>query len=165
VVAIAEDLIRPDRRHGLVIVNGHGGNWASLVCVAQELGSRSGEGRIAVCSWWQLAEETIAANHQSMERGAGHAGELETSAMMAALPMLVRKELVPESTADQRTGALIAQATHYQWIDFKRLPNGVEGFPRTATSHFGAVALEAAGSRLAELAAELSAHRTAPGKR
>jgi len=68
----------------MVFVNGHGGNTSALDEAARTL---RGEGIFSfVFSWWRAIPEAIAA---VIETGGSHAGEMETSAVLAFAPELV----------------------------------------------------------------------------
>jgi len=126
----------------LVFVNGHGGNAPALDEAARNLRR---EGIFAyVFSWWRAIPEVIA---QTIETGGSHAGEMETSAVLAFAP-----ELVDEA----RYGEAVAGAAP-EWG--KRL-HGIEvGFDTRDFSANGATgdpsrASAAKGDRLLDAAAE-----------
>jgi creatinine amidohydrolase len=67
----------------VLVVNGHGGNRGPLLALALETGT-------PVVSYWELAAAEIAARFP-VDSSIGHAGEAETSLMLAAFPELVGK--------------------------------------------------------------------------
>lgn len=114
------ELVRSaDWSGGVVLVNGHGGNALPVHRAASKL---LGEGR-RVLSWWP-----------HIRNGDAHAGESETSMMLALAPTLVRMKRAeagrPEPIVDLidelRAGGVRAVS-----------PNGVLGDPRRATANHG----------------------------
>ena len=114
------ELVRSaDWSGGVVLVNGHGGNALPVQRAASKL---LGEGR-RVLAWWP-----------QIRNGDAHAGESETSMMLALAPTLVRMRRAeagrPEPIADLidelRVGGVRAVS-----------PNGVLGDPRRATANHG----------------------------
>jgi mycofactocin precursor peptide peptidase len=114
------ELVRSaDWSGGVVLVNGHGGNALPVQRAASKL---LGEGR-RVLAWWP-----------QIRNGDAHAGESETSMMLALAPALVRMKRAeagrPEPIVDLidelRAGGVRAVS-----------PNGVLGDPRRATANHG----------------------------
>jgi creatinine amidohydrolase len=114
------ELVRSaDWSGGVVLVNGHGGNALPVQRAASKL---LGEGR-RVLAWWPHIRD-----------GDAHAGESETSMMLALAPALVRMKRAeagrPEPIIDLidelRAGGVRAVS-----------PNGVLGDPRRATANHG----------------------------
>lgn len=155
IVTLMEQLLLPERNRALLIVNGHGGNWASIACAIDEFGSVHGETQAAACSWWQLVRDAIEVNIGASDPGIGHAGACETSVMLALRPELVEIDLAPEMTttsAGTSEGGAFA-STLYHWRDFARhFPDGVVGTPRAATAQAGQAIIEVAAQRLVLLA-------------
>jgi creatinine amidohydrolase len=114
------ELVRSaDWSGGVVLVNGHGGNALPVQRAASKL---LGEGR-RVLAWWPR-----------IRNGDAHAGESETSMMLALAPQLVRMARAeagrPEPIVD-----LIDElrANGVRAVS----PNGVLGDPRKATASHG----------------------------
>ena len=114
------ELVRSaDWSSGVVLVNGHGGNALPVQRATNKL---LGEGR-RVLSWWP-----------NIRNGDAHAGESETSMMLALAPTLVRMSRAeagrPEPIVD-----LIDElrANGVRAVS----PNGVLGDPRQATERHG----------------------------
>lgn len=114
------ELVRSaDWSAGVVLVNGHGGN---AMPVQRAVNKLLGEGR-RVLAWWP-----------HIRNGDAHAGETETSMMLALAPTLVRMTRVeagrPEPIVD-----LIEElrANGVRAVS----PNGVLGDPRGATAVHG----------------------------
>ena len=114
------ELVRSaDWSAGVVLVNGHGGNAVPVQRAASTL---LGEGR-RVLAWWP-----------HIRNGDAHAGETETSMMLAIAPALVRMtraeagrpEPIVDLIDDLRANGVRAVS-----------PNGVLGDPRPATAIHG----------------------------
>jgi creatinine amidohydrolase len=72
----------------LCVVNGHGGNSTPIAMAARDVSSRS-ELAIIVIDWWR----DLASDASKLFSSPGHAGEDETSAMLAISPEIVKMEL------------------------------------------------------------------------
>jgi mycofactocin precursor peptide peptidase len=114
------ELVRSaDWSAGVVLVNGHGGNARPVQRATNKL---LGEGR-RVLAWWPQIRD-----------GDAHAGETETSMMLAIAPTLVRlsraepgrSEPIAELIDEVRAGGVRAVS-----------PNGILGDPRGATVNHG----------------------------
>lgn len=114
------ELVRSaDWSGGVVLVNGHGGNSLPVQRAASKL---LGEGRRVLAFWPHIRD------------GDAHAGESETSMMLALAPTLVRMsraeagrpEPIVDLIDDLRAGGVRAVS-----------PNGVLGDPRRATANHG----------------------------
>ena len=114
------ELVRSaDWSAGVVLVNGHGGNSHPVQRAANTL---IGEGR-RVLAWWP-----------HIRNGDAHAGESETSMMLALAPELVRmtraeagrQEPLVELIDELRSNGMKAVS-----------PNGILGDPRGATANHG----------------------------
>lgn len=146
------DLGRSIKRAGfrrLVIVNGHGGNMTALNAMSAELTQALGIS-VAITTYFQLAEAAIAPILDD-QPGVLHAGEAETSMMLAVQPDLVDKSRLNEAQGPitARAGAALGGAMH-RWRSFKDITaSGVLGDARRATA--------AKGDRLLEAAAEVLA--------
>jgi mycofactocin precursor peptide peptidase len=114
------ELVRSaDWSAGVVLVNGHGGNARPVQRATNKL---LGEGR-RVLAWWP-----------HIRNGDAHAGESETSMMLALAPQLVhmnraeagRPEAIVDLIDDLRANGVRAVS-----------PNGVLGDPRQASANHG----------------------------
>jgi creatinine amidohydrolase len=151
-ISVVSDLLRTGTSRSVIVLNGHGGNWASITCALDELGGTRGELPVAACSWWHLVPDLIEPHDVPGKERVGHAGAIETSAMLALMPDLVALELAPD-TMSPDAGAITSA---YIWRDFARLdPSGVIGTPRRATASFGHELVQTAAARLVQLAAAL----------
>jgi creatinine amidohydrolase len=151
--ALVFDLARSIETAGfrrLVIVNGHGGNMTALNAMSAELTEELGI-RVAITTYFQLAEEGIAPILED-QPGVLHAGEAETSMVLAVRPDLVREERLAEAHGPgaARAGAVLGAAFH-EWRSFKETTaTGVIGDARRATAEKGHRLLEAAARTLAD---------------
>ncbi|TWS18444.1 mycofactocin biosynthesis peptidyl-dipeptidase MftE [Tsukamurella asaccharolytica] len=130
---VVVELVRSASRWAsrIALINGHGGNLDALRAAVARLRS---EGRDAV--WFPCV----------FPGGDAHAGETETSVLIAADPGTVRADrLAPGETAP--IGALIDRLRAEGVAAVA--PNGVLGDPTTATAGNGAHLLEAAVGHLA----------------
>ena len=114
------ELVRSaDWSAGVVLVNGHGGNAMPVQRAANKL---LGEGR-RVLAWWPHIRNADA-----------HAGETETSMMLAIAPALVRMTRAEAG----RTEPLVDLIDDLRASGVRAVsPNGVLGDPRQATINHG----------------------------
>ncbi len=121
--------------HGLkrlLIVNGHDGNIAAIESAAREFKVDHPEMRIAVLeAWWATAGELLPEDAFEVWGGLGHAGEGETSMMLAVAPELV--------DMSQARGVVPELPVHVQlkWTFDEITPYGVTGDPTKATLEKG----------------------------
>ncbi|MTD56413.1 creatininase family protein [Amycolatopsis pithecellobii] len=121
----------------VLIVNGHGGNDEIMRLAVKQYALRA-DVALAACSYWSLGEF----------QNVGHAGEFETSLMLATHP-----ELVGEPGPRPEVAGLFAQRPypgltverHGEWAR----AGGSTGGATEATAEKGAAALEARASALA----------------
>jgi creatinine amidohydrolase len=111
----------------VLVVNGHGGNRGPLITLGVEDGVES-------LSYWELVRATRLSALFPFDLGSvGHAGEFETSEMMAAFPALVGEPgFAHEPIMEQNAAFLVADMGE----------SGVLGDPRAATAEGGAAVLE-----------------------
>lgn len=122
-------------KHGikkLLVVNGHDGNIAAIETAAREFRVDHPEMRIAVLeAWWVTAGELLPSDTFEVWGGLGHAGEGETSMMLAVDPELVEMErargVVPE----------LPMHVQVKWVFDELTPYGVTGDPTKATAEKG----------------------------
>ncbi|HAZ28032.1 TPA: creatininase [Candidatus Acetothermia bacterium] len=143
VVGVAQGLAS----HGLcriVFVNGHGGNMAALDEAARKLRQ---EGVFAyVYAWWRAIPEVIAA---TIETGGSHAGEMETSSVLAHSPDLVNTTRYAEAVAGAaREWGLRLHGVEigFDTRDFSQ--SGAVGNPARSTAEKGDKLLTASAERL-----------------
>jgi creatinine amidohydrolase len=145
----------------LAILNGHGGNNAVLEIVARDLRMRH-EMIVTVSSWFGFAEyegviDTAALAHDL------HAGDIETSAMLAARPDLVEMNLarnfVPASQEWEKTSRFIGltgQPARPGWIVDDLNAHGACGDASAATAEKGERLLDSAAQNFAAFLAEFA---------
>lgn len=148
--ALLRDLLASIRRAGfgrVVIVNGHGGNMTALNAMSAELGR---DRELAITTYFQLAEAAMAP-HLEDQPGVLHAGEAETSMMLALRPQSVDTTRLAEARGPMpERGSALASPLH-RWRSFADLTKtGVIGDARRATAAKGELLLEAAATALAE---------------
>lgn len=121
--------------HGLtrlLIINGHDGNAAAIEAATREFRVEHPDMKIAVLeAWWQTGAELLPEGTFEVWGGLGHAGEGETSMMLAVAP-----ELVEMSRA---RGVVPELPLHVQvkWRFQELTPYGVTGDPTKATVEKG----------------------------
>ena len=133
----------------LVIVNSHGGNVTSLDIVARDLRVRLGM-LVVTASWHRFGYPDEVASAAERTHGI-HAGDVETSLMMAFRPELVRsgelRDFTPASMAIERefTWLRVTQPIGFGWMAQDNSPAGAMGNAAAATpvkgeraAHFGA---------------------------
>lgn len=150
--ALLRNLCRSIRHHGfrrIFLLNGHGGNIAALNVICSEL-VRELEGlRVVSGTYWTLPEVAEKfAEILEVQQNVRHAGEAETSMMLALEP-----ELVDQSILNQADGT--PEIPFYgsgvsSWVSFKEVSaNGVIGSPSVATAAKGELLLEVAADGIA----------------
>jgi creatinine amidohydrolase len=105
---IGESLARAGLRK-LVLVTSHGGNAAAMELVARDLRAR--HGMLAVTVGWHrfgYADDTFSSEEK---RHGIHAGDIETSLMLAAKAETVRMEKAPNATP-----ATVGMAREFKWL-------------------------------------------------
>lgn len=145
----------------LVLFNGHGGNTAILQVAARELRIRH-DLIVALCSWSGLSETDGLFDSAAHARDL-HAGDSETSAMLAARPDLVDMSQARDfRTAMQdwaevfRFTGLTGQPAAPGWIIDDLNPEGACGDASAATADKGQALLDSAGRNFARFLAEFA---------
>jgi creatinine amidohydrolase len=154
VARVITDLVASLETHGVkkcVLLNGHGGN--DLKWILREL-HLSTKVHLFLCNWYRM----VADQYKEIFEDAGdHAGEMETSMILA-----LRPELVAMERADAGTMARTRfEAVNKGWIEITRpwhllTTNSGAGDPGPATAEKGRKITEVAVSRLADFLVELS---------
>jgi creatinine amidohydrolase len=148
----------------LLIFNSHGGQVSLTDIVARELRTRSNL-IVYSCSWWNLPLGEAATGQFSAEehRFGVHAGEIETSLMLALQPQKVDMARAQNfgSTSRDRAGRYPilgnGHSAKLAWHMQDYNPEGAAGNAAAATAAKGQALLQAAGRELAALLAEFSA--------
>lgn len=161
---VLHDIAASIRRAGiprLMILNGHGGNRALLELACRDL--RAELGLItAHVAWDDLAEAASVVGAAEAQNGL-HAGDVETSAMLAAHPDKVRKDL----TEDFGSAHLTWQQSHPDlglgaaplrpgWLMVDLNPKGAIGNATAATAQKGEALLNTAARTLARLVSDFA---------
>jgi creatinine amidohydrolase len=140
----------------LVLFNTHGGNTSLIDVMARDLRAEFGLRTFAMHGSGGISFEGL----NPQERAYGfHAGEVETSFLLASVPELVDQSAYTSNyIADITKPAMLlpenAPAT-FAWLTKDIAASGVMGDPRPATSEKGARWLEQAAARLAAALTEM----------
>ncbi len=146
----------------LVLFNAHGGHVGAMDIVAREL--RAAHGLIVYSvSWFNLPLGEAGERFSAHEHRFGvHAGEIETSMMLALTPQLVRMGEARDfsSTSQQRSAdyALLGngKSAKLGWAMEDYNAHGAAGNAAAATPENGQAVIDAAARQLALLLAEVS---------
>lgn len=152
--AVITDLTASVAQHGikkLVLVNGHGGN--DLKWLLRQLYGTTPV-QLFLCNWYKVAAD----RYRDVFQDAGdHAGEMETSMMLALQPELVHLERADAgATAQSRF-----EAVRNGWVEITRpwhllTTNSGAGDPRPATAAKGEAITNIVVERLSNFLVELS---------
>jgi len=131
----------------IIILNGHHGNMGALQYVAQELNGRlPRDVRVHTIHYWHL-----------MKSDFDHAGEVETSLVLAIAPGLVRMDMaMPNSKKLSKSKAAYSSMANAPGSFPKITGNGVWGDPRKATAAKGERWIKEITTGLAETITELA---------
>jgi creatinine amidohydrolase len=149
------DLVDSLGTHGvdrLLILNGHGGN--DLKWVLREL-HRSTKVHLFLCNWYKMIGDVYSSIFREKD---DHAGEMETSLVLAHAPGLV--ELDRADAGSVRPTRF--EAINCGWVEITRpwhllTTNSGSGDPRAATAEKGRQVTELAAERIGGFLAELAA--------
>ena len=150
--ALLKNLCRSIRHHGfqrIFFLNGHGGNIAALNVICSEFVRELDGLRVVSGTYWTLPEVAEKfAEILEVQNNVRHAGEAETSMMLALEP-----ELVDQARLSQADGTLdipFYESGVSRWVSFKEVSaNGVIGSPSAATAAKGELLLEVAAEGIA----------------
>lgn len=152
--AVITDLVASLATHGIrkcVLLNGHGGN--DLKWVLRELHLKTPV-QLFLCNWYKVAADRY---DELFEDAGDHAGEMETSMILAHFPALV-----DAARADAGTMAKSRfEAVNRGWVEITRpwhllTTNSGAGDPRPATAEKGHALTEVVVERLASFLDELA---------
>ena len=157
---LVKDVCRSIIRHGfrrIIVLNGHGGNFAPLQIAIREL---KGEVNavIALVNWWDLVADVIRGVRES--KVMHHADEVETSVALALgqrVMMDKAVDFVPEPFSDYYTLDLVSPPPKlmvFGWLKRKGA-GGVVGEASKASREKGEIIVETAVSRIIDLAQRL----------
>jgi creatinine amidohydrolase len=161
---VLQDIAASVRRAGvprLLILNGHGGNRALLELACRDL--RADLGLVTAHVAWDDLAGVGAVTGEDEARNGLHAGDVETSAMLAAHPALVRMD----RAKDFGSAHLGWQAAHPDlglgaaplrpgWLMGDLNPQGAVGNAAAATAAKGEALLTNAARNLARLVADFA---------
>jgi creatinine amidohydrolase len=122
----------------LVLLNGHGGNTPALTHAARAIADRAPGARVALINWWLDYASAI----RSVCEGQGHAGEDETSALLAIDPTLVDMTRASANTTKHRLRVFEKGGGR------KLMPQAVTGDGRKGTAEKGAQILDLVSNAL-----------------
>jgi creatinine amidohydrolase len=153
------DLIDSLVNHGIrkiVLLNSHGGNeWKPLL---RDLHGRT-PARLFLCNWFKVLDDVY---DSIFDRHEDHAGEMETSIILAYHPELVGKKADGTLAADDGAkSATRFEAVNKGWVSITRpwhllTTNTGAGNPHAATADKGRRAVELIVDRIAPFLKELS---------
>jgi creatinine amidohydrolase len=127
----------------IVLLNGHGGNHSPLLLAAEEVAREFPGVEIWLINWWLDFREDILSICSSQ----GHAGQDETSVMLAIRPELVR---MGEAKGERRTSRVRVIRKD---IGRELFPDGVNDDPSLATAEKGEAILSVVSEKIARLIA------------
>ncbi len=125
----------------IILINGHGGNVCPLIEAGEELTGENEDIEVWLINWWIDFREDILEICSSQ----GHAGEDETSVIMAIRPDLVRMEKAEGRKVSY--GVRIIRKD----MGLQELPDAINNDPRGASGEKGEKILEAVSERIADL--------------
>ena len=130
----------------IIVVNGHHGNTGALQYISQELHNKIARNvNVHAIHYWQM-----------MRREFDHAGEVETSLVLAIAPELVHmNRAMPNSKKLSKSKAAYSSITNVPGSFPKITGNGVWGNPRKATAAKGENLIKEITSNLARTIIEL----------
>ena len=144
-----------------VLFNAHGGNQAVGQLALERLGEQYPDKNIAMVTWWKLDSKLLMELSQTGSGGVGHAGEFETSIMLALASDSVRQERIPENLTNRPTypwaeGDMLrgSEATYFRKVE-EMAPNGVYGEPSAANTRLGAQITDLVSTRFASILDDL----------
>jgi creatinine amidohydrolase len=131
----------------IIVINGHHGNIGALQYVAQDLKGRIPDGvSVHVLHYW----------HQMKNDELGHAGEVETSLVLAIAPELVKMEKAKAGAIKpMKSKAAYASIANSPGSFVKMTGNGVWGDPKKASAETGQRLLKEITAGLAKTISEL----------
>ncbi len=158
-ITLLEDIVGSLHAHGLqrfLVVNGHGGNAATIAVAIEEIKQRSDVPLIASIFGYALIAEQARLHFPAS--AIGHGGADEAAVVMAAAPHLGKPHAAaPDFTGAQaETAALLGAYGGTLARRFEELTrNGVTADATPATLELGQQILDGAAQRLAEIIAVL----------
>jgi creatinine amidohydrolase len=143
-----------------ILLNSHGGNLSALDVVLAKCRQQYPHVRMVLVTYWNVAAADLQKLRESAVGGMGHAGELETSLVLAIRPGLVRTEhLRPDGGwsvsrflgKDMLSGGCASVSRSFSEISTA----GAVGDPRTASAEKGESFFRVIITQLADLVRDL----------
>ena len=154
------DIVASMVGHGfqkILVQNSHGGNSSGISVLLQRLMERFGDQEIEFYSRWAWGGgEKFDEIRELGNKGSGHAGETETSMIMAMRPDLVRTDKLDED--GEREGMRVPGVSSYHRFD-QRTRHGGVGDPRPGSAGKGERLLDVSADEIAEQIKEIRALR------
>ena len=149
------DIVASMVGHGfqkILVQNSHGGNSSGISVLLQRLMERYPEGEVEFYFRWAWASGDKLDEIREPGRGSGHAGETETSMVMAMRPDLVRTDKLDAD--GERDGMRVPGVASYYRFD-QRTRHGGVGDPRVASAEKGERMLDASAEEVAAQVLEI----------
>lgn len=141
-IAALEDIFRSLHRHGfrrVLVVNGHGGNAASLASAVQMVTQDLVGLRVKSFEWWTDAESYRVVIEMLGEQVGSHASPGETSFMLAVCPRAVKLNRLTGCDAPAKPSREMTTVQNFA----QKYPDGIMGRdPRGATRQVGEALLK-----------------------
>jgi creatinine amidohydrolase len=156
--AVVSDLVESVSRSGIrkmLILNSHGGN--ELKPMVRELAGKT-DVHLFTCDWFRMIKEAYSEIFDCPE---DHAGEMETSIILARHPELVARSLSGDLLADAgRVRPSRFEAVNRGWVSISRrwdllTTNTGSGNPHKATAEKGEKAIDWIADRLGQFLYQL----------
>ena len=130
------------------IINFHGGNSAALEALLKEMGRND----VYLIHFWRAVKDVMSRLSEQSEMGIEHAGEFETSFMLATRPDLVGDgDRGPESSISTLGGRTFGRT----WFSDEMTQTGAFGGAGLASAEKGGIFIESGLSALAEIIDEI----------
>lgn len=141
-IAVLEDILRSLYRHGfrrVLVVNGHGGNAASLASAVQVVTQDESGLRVKVFEWWTDAEAYRVVIERLGEQVGSHASPGETAFMLAICPRAADLNRLTGRDAPVKPSREMTTIQNFA----QKYPDGIMGLdPRAATREVGEALLK-----------------------
>jgi len=141
----------------ILILNGHGGNRADMRVAQQDLKRMHPDVFVWGASWWEVAGSRLDAIKEAGPTGSGHAGEMETSLMLALRPDLILTDRLQADGFDPES-EYRDHVTRFLRID-EQSERGNYGDPTAASAEKGERMLSAVVDSLVEVIDDILADR------
>ena len=147
--------------HRILLLNGHGGNNGMLNCFADMMLEKPRDYTLYIIG---LGDYRASANEWKAMAGSPfdhHAGEYETSTMLAARPDLVRMDAITDNGQPQhRSDHVAGLKNSITW--YAEYPNHYAGDARPSTPDKGRFIIESSAGKVAELIRKAKADEVLP---